>query len=77
MFVKSSESEQLNLFSCASSSFSGKALSGYKNELGWHNLFRIMLAMMILKEDQGLSDANIFEQCRYNALTRSALGILN
>lgn len=105
MFVKSSESEQLNLFSCASSSFSGKSLSGYENELGWHNLFRknvtmnikeelfnvlyssgtgapnssirVMLAMMILKEAQGLSDAKIFEEGRYNALTRSALGILN
>lgn len=103
MFVKSSE--QLNLFSCASSSFSGKALSGYENELGWHNLFRksvtmnikeelfnvlyssgtgapnasirVMLAMMILKEAQGLSDSKIFEEGRYNALTRSALGILN
>lgn len=32
---------------------------------------------MILKEAQGLSDAKIFEEGRYNALTRSALGLLN
>lgn len=38
---------------------------------------RVLLGMMILKEADGLSDENIFENCRYNLLYRSALGLLN
>jgi hypothetical protein len=38
---------------------------------------RILLGMMILKEGQGISDESLFEQARFNALTRSALGLLN
>ena len=38
---------------------------------------RVLVCMMILKESQGLSDAQLFEQCRYNILTRSALGLVN
>ena len=38
---------------------------------------RILIGMMILKEAQGLSDQQIFEQCRFNLLTRSALGLIN
>jgi hypothetical protein len=38
---------------------------------------RVMISMMILKEAQGWSDAQLFEQCRFNLLTHSALGLLN
>lgn len=32
---------------------------------------------MILKEALGLSDDQIFEQTRFNLLTRSAIGLIN
>lgn len=38
---------------------------------------RILIGMMILKEAQGLSDQQLFEQCRFNLLTRSSLGLIN
>ncbi len=38
---------------------------------------RIMVAMMILKEGEGISDEKIFESARFNILTRSALGLEN
>lgn len=38
---------------------------------------RVLLAMMILKEAEGLSDRKIFENSRFNMLTRSAIGLLN
>ena len=38
---------------------------------------RVLIAMMILKEAEGLSDQKLFENCRFNMLTRSALGLLN
>lgn len=38
---------------------------------------RVMIAMMILKEANGWSDTQLFEQCRYNMLVRSALGLMN
>ena len=38
---------------------------------------RILVAMMVLKEGQGLSDHKIFEDCRFNMLVRSALGLHN
>jgi len=38
---------------------------------------RTLVAMMILKEADGLSDSKLFEDCRFNMLTRSALGLLN
>jgi hypothetical protein len=38
---------------------------------------RILVCMMVLKESQGWSDSQLYEQCRYNMLTRSALGLLN
>ena len=38
---------------------------------------RTLVAMMILKEGDGLSDSKLFESCRFNMLTRSALGLLN
>ena len=37
---------------------------------------RVMIAMMVLKEAQGLSDEKLFENCRFNMLTRSAAGLL-
>ena len=36
---------------------------------------RVLIGMMILKEAQGLSDARLFEECRFNLLTRRALGL--
>ena len=38
---------------------------------------RILLAMMALKEGQGISDELLYEQCRFNALIRNALGLVN
>ena len=38
---------------------------------------RILVAMMILKEGQGYSDAKLFEDCQFNLLTRKALGLVN
>ena len=38
---------------------------------------RVLVAMMILKEAEGISDQKLFENCRYNMLTRSAIGLLN
>lgn len=38
---------------------------------------RVLIGMMILKEGQGWSDEQLFEQCRYNLLVRSALGLMN
>jgi hypothetical protein len=38
---------------------------------------RVLVGMMILKEAEGISDAKLFEECRFNLLTRSALGLFN
>src|SRR5215469_1386750 len=38
---------------------------------------RLRIGMMILKEAQGWSDSQLFEQCRFNLLVRSALGLRN
>ena len=38
---------------------------------------RILVAMTALKEGQGISDEQLYEQARFNALVRSALGLLN
>lgn len=38
---------------------------------------RVLVAMMVLKEAEGFSDQKIFEECRFNNLTRSALGLCN
>jgi hypothetical protein len=38
---------------------------------------KVLISMMILKEAQGLSDDAIFESCRFNMFTRSAIGLLN
>jgi hypothetical protein len=38
---------------------------------------RVMIAMMVIKEAYGWSDAQLFEQCRFNLLVRSALGLMN
>lgn len=38
---------------------------------------RILVGMMILKESFGWSDSQLFEQCYYNLLVRSALGLFN
>jgi hypothetical protein len=38
---------------------------------------RILIGMMILKESFVWSDSQLFEHCRFNLLTRSALGLFN
>jgi len=38
---------------------------------------RVLIAMMALKEGNGWSDEQLFEQCRFNLLVRSALGLVN
>ena len=38
---------------------------------------RVLISMMILKEAEGLSDQKLFENCRFNMLTRSAIGLVN
>lgn len=38
---------------------------------------KVLVAMMILKEAEGLSDQKLFENCRFNFLTRSAIGLFN
>ena len=38
---------------------------------------KVLVGMMILKEAEGLSDEKLFENCRFNLLTRSALGLFN
>lgn len=38
---------------------------------------RILVGMMILKDAFGLSDSQLFEQCHFNLLIRSALGLFN
>ena len=38
---------------------------------------RVLVAMMVLKEAQGVSDEKLFEDCRFNMLMRSALGLVN
>jgi len=37
---------------------------------------RVLIAMMVLKEAEGLSDRKLFEDCRFNILTRSAIGLV-
>ena len=37
---------------------------------------RVLVGMMILKEGQGWSDEQLFENCAYNILIRSALGLM-
>src|SRR5690554_3953744 len=38
---------------------------------------RVLVGMMILKEGQGWSDDQLFENCEYNLLVRSALGLMS
>ncbi len=38
---------------------------------------RVLVAMMILKSAEGISDHKLYENCRFNMLTRSAIGLVN
>jgi len=50
----------------------------YSKTIGAPNApVRTLVAMMVIKEAHGWSDAELFEQCRFNLLMRSALGIFN
>ena len=47
------------------------------NRVGRPNAsIRILVSMMILKEESGCSDEQLCEQCRFNLLYRRALGIV-
>ena len=50
----------------------------YNSRYGTPNAsIRVLVAMMILKEAEGMSDERLFENCRFNMLTRSAFGLMN
>lgn len=50
----------------------------YSNKMGAPNApIRILAGMMILKEAFGWSDSQLFEQCQFNLLIRSSLGLIN
>ena len=50
----------------------------FNNGMGAPNApIRILVAMMALKEGMGISDEQLYEQARFNALVRSALGLVN
>ena len=50
----------------------------YSSDLGSPNApVRTLIGMMILKEGEGYSDEKLFENCRFNLLTRKALGLVN
>ena len=38
---------------------------------------KILISMMILKEGEGYSDEKLYENCRFNLLTRKALELVN
>lgn len=50
----------------------------YSSKMGAPNAsIRLLIGMMILKEGFGWSDAELFQECRFNLLVRSALGLQN
>jgi hypothetical protein len=50
----------------------------YSENIGSPNAsIRVLISMMILKEAHGWSDSQLFENCRFNILTRSALSLMN
>lgn len=50
----------------------------YSSDKGSPNApIRILIGMMILKEGAGYSDKKLFEDCRFNLLTRKSLGLVN
>ena len=50
----------------------------YSSDKGSPNApIRTLIGMMILKEGEGYSDEKLFENCRFNLLTRKALGLVN
>jgi hypothetical protein len=50
----------------------------FNNSMGAPNSpIRILVSMMVLKESFVWSDSQLFEQCRFNLLVRSALGLFN
>ena len=50
----------------------------YSSDNGTPNSsIRILIGMMIIKEGKGYSDFELYENCRFNLLTRKALGVIN
>lgn len=50
----------------------------FSNGIGAPNAsLRVLVAMMVLKEAEGISDKKLFENCEFNLLIRSAIGLMN
>lgn len=50
----------------------------FNNSMGAPNApVCVLVGMMVLKESFGWSDSQLFEQCRFNLLVRSAIGLFN
>jgi len=50
----------------------------YSSKMGAPNApISLLISMMVIKEAYGWSDEQLFEQCRFNLLVRSALGLVN
>jgi len=50
----------------------------FNDKMGAPNAsIRLLVGMMIIKEAFGWSDSQLFEQCQFNLLVRSALGLVN
>ena len=50
----------------------------YSDRMGAPNAsVSLLYGMMVIKESYGWSDEQLFEQCRFNLLVRSALGLVN
>ena len=50
----------------------------YSDKMGAPNAsVSLLFSMMVIKEAYGWSDEQLFEQCRFNLLVRSALGLVN
>jgi len=48
-----------------------------ENDGAPNSSIKTLIGMMILKEGQGYSDEKLYEDCRFNLLTRKALGLVN
>jgi len=50
----------------------------FREDFGAPNAsIRVLMGMMVLKEAHGWSDEKLFEECLFNILVRSALGLMN
>ncbi len=50
----------------------------YSDGMGASNAsIKVLTGMMLMKEAFGWSDSQLYEQCQFNLLVRSALGLVN